>query len=155
MSADGPAQFVRYIGSPVKQTEKQKAGAMIFVLSSIGLLSKHSCSSFDAKKLVLVKEASEEEAQIARVWGGPCLQPYGNGFLRGNVVTGEQHTLIKNGDTKQPRGGSPLGDALQVDQQVVHENLYAAHDLAEVAAERFEVTTRNRLGVLPDGGVIF
>ena len=103
---------------------------------------------------MLVEEASEE-AQIARVWGGPRLQPYGNGFLRVDDMTDEQHILIKNEDTKQPRGGSPLGDALQLDQQAVHEYLYAAQDLAEVAAKRCEDTTRMRLGVLPDGRTIF
>ena len=66
-SADGPARFVGYIRLPVKQTEKQETGVTIFYLSTIGLLSKHSCSLFDARKLMLVKEASEE-AQIVRIW---------------------------------------------------------------------------------------
>ena len=79
-SADSPAKFVGYVRSPVKQMEKQETGVTIFYLSSIGLLSKHSCSSFDVRKLMLVKEASEE-VQIARVWCSPRLQPYGNGFL--------------------------------------------------------------------------
>ena len=70
-------------------------------------------------------------------------------------MTDEQHILIKNKDRKQPRGGSPLGDALQLNQQAVHDYLYAAQDLAEVTAKCCEETTRRRPGVLPDGRTIF